>query len=234
MDKHILKTQIADNNNFMLFHIFENEWQLEKTQKIWKSQIKNILGLSNKIYARKCHIKIVSSQDATEFLEQNHQQGKNNKGSIRIGLYYKNELIQLGTFGKPQFKGSAGSAGSEYELIRLCAKINYSIIGGASKIIKHFERKYNPDVLISYANRRWSRGNVYTKLDFKLESISRPNHYYIKSNKLVHRMKYQTHKVKEMLLDKYNTDLSGQENAIQYLNLGIIWDSGNYVFIKKF
>lgn len=53
------------------------------------------------------------------------------------------------TFGK-----SRENKKYEYELYRFCNKINTNIIGAFSKLLKYFEKKYEPKSLISYGNRR--------------------------------------------------------------------------------
>ena len=52
-----------------------------------------------------------------------------------------------------------------FELLRFCSVINYSVIGAANKLLKYFEKNYNPNYLISYADRRWSQGKIYEKLN---------------------------------------------------------------------
>ena len=67
---HLDKTNLVESEGAQLFHIFEGE-----NIDIWTSMIKNKLGLNTKIYARKCLVKEVSSQEARKFLEDNHLQG---------------------------------------------------------------------------------------------------------------------------------------------------------------
>ena len=43
----------------------------------------------------------------------------------------------------------------EYELIRYAASKH--VIGGASKLLKYFERNYKPKSIITYADRRFSQ-----------------------------------------------------------------------------
>ena len=39
----------------------------------------------------------------------------------------------------------------EYELYRYCVKSGYTILGGAQKLLKHFETEYAPKRLVSYS-----------------------------------------------------------------------------------
>ena len=40
-----------------------------------------------------------------------------------------------------------------FELLRFCNKLNTSVIGGASKLLSHFEKYQKPKQLTSYADR---------------------------------------------------------------------------------
>ena len=53
------------------------------------------------------------------------------------------------------------------KIVRFCNKINTTIIGGASKLISYFIKKYKPTHIITFADRRYSIGDLYLKLGFK-------------------------------------------------------------------
>jgi len=226
-DYHLNKTELVEEQGFQLFHIFENEWIDETKQNIWKSVIKNKINPSVKIFARKCIVKIVNSKDAKKFLHNNHLQGSCSS-KINLGLYYNNELVSIMTFGKARFNKNI-----EYELIRFCSKINTSVTGGASKLLKYFERNYNPKSIISYANRRWSFGNLYEKLNFEFKYNTQPNYFYFKINQniLYTRNKFQKHKLDKLeFFDKNLTETQNMYNN----NYRKIYDCGNKVYIKEY
>jgi len=219
---HLMKTDSCREKNIHLLHIFESEWNEKK--KIWKSIIRSKLGNSNRVYARKCRVALVDRYVKNDFLEENHLQGKDNS-SVRVGLYYSEELVAIMTFGKPRFNNNY-----EWELIRYCSLANNSIVGGASKLLSYFRKNYNGSI-ISYANKRHSDGNLYKKLGFEYLHDSPPNYYYFKNrkDKLLSRNKCQKHKLKGFL-DNFNKDMTESENMF---NNGYrrIWDCGNMVFI---
>jgi hypothetical protein len=62
---HLNKTLECDKQGIELIHIFEDEW-IEKSDII-KSIIKGKLGLSSKIYARKCELKELQSNKCKDF-----------------------------------------------------------------------------------------------------------------------------------------------------------------------
>lgn len=217
-DYHVNKTDLCNRKGIQLIHIYEDDW-LYKTD-IVKSRINNLLGISNRIYARKCIVKEVGSKDANRFLETNHIQGKC-RSKYRYGLYYNNELISLMTFGISRFA-------DEYELIRFCNKLNTTVIGGASKLFKYFTRLYTDiNSIISYADRSWSIGGLYEQLGFTLNSITKPGYSYVNGNVRENRMKYQKHK---LVSDGYDKDMTEHEIMLSR-KLYRIYDSGHLKYI---
>ena len=208
---HLYKTEQVEENGYQLFHIFENEWLNLKKRNIWYSIINNKMNKNSKIYARKCVIKEVNAKKAKEFCELNHLQG-NAISSVKLGLYYENELVSLMTFRKHKKY--------QWEIARFCSKLNTVITGGASKLLKYFERTYKPSSLLSYANRRWSIGNLYEKLGFEFSHNTKPNFFYFKENEniLFARQKFQKHKINFNVLDEYR----------------VIYDAGNKAYIKSY
>lgn len=228
-ERHLMKTNLCEEKNIKLFHIFENEWLNSTKKEIWISMINNSLNNNNsKIFARKCIIKELKSKNVYDFLETNHIQGFINS-SINIGLYYNDKLVSLMTFGK-----SRDNKNYEYELYRFCNILNTNVVGAFSKILNYFEKKYKPKSIISYGNRRWTNtfNNVYNKNNFELINITTPNYFYFKGMKFESRKSFQKHRLKEKL-DIYDTNLNSNTNI--YLNgYRKIYDSGNLVYVKRY
>ena len=101
------------------------------------------------------------------------------------------------TFGKSRH--FVGNGKHQWELLRFCNKLNTNVIGGASKLLKHFIKLYNPEEIVSYADRRWSTGNLYNVLGFKLYNKSQPNYYYVIGDKRYYRFNFR----KSILVKKY-------------------------------
>ena len=226
---HLNKTLACEEKGIQLIHVFENEWLYK--QNIVKARIKNLLGIYDKtIYARKCEVREVSSKESRAFQEENHLQGAVN-AKVNLGLFYENELISLMTFGKCRFDKK-----HEWEMLRFCNKLGYHIVGGAGKLLKHFERNLKPKSLVSYADRRWSQGKLYKALGFKLDHISAPNYWYWNKKssilQLENRLKYQKHKLKN-ILKNYDNTLTESQN-MENNNFLKIYDCGNFVYEKIF
>ena len=168
--------------------------------------MKSVLGLTDeKIYARKCKIKDVSFSDCKIFLEKNHIQGNVN-AKHRYGLYYNDELVSLMTFGSKRKNLGSKSEDESYELLRFCNKLNTTVVGGASRLMNYFIKTHNPKEIISYCDRRWSQGQLYEKLGFKLDHISKPNYFYIVNGKRENRFKYRKSELVKQGFDKNKTE----------------------------
>ena len=228
---HINKSFLCEQQDIHLIHIFEYQWTLNKRQI--KQRLSNILGsYTNKVFARKCIVREIDFDITSDFLNSYHLQGSCSS-KVNLGLFYNNELVSVMTFGKPRFNKDY-----QWELIRFCNKEGYHVIGAASKLLKYFERNYNPKSLISYANRCWSWGkhNVYKDiLGMTYIGKSDANYVYInEEGTILPRYKAQKHKLKKLL---------GEENFIEELteteNMEIngwikSYDCGNLVFGKRY
>jgi len=215
---HYLKHDLCIKNNIKLIQIFENEW-IEKPNII-KSIINNTLNLSSKIYARKCSISKIPINNYIKFINTNHLYGYI-PCTIAYGLYYNNELMCVMSFKK--------NNKYEWEISRFANKLFSTVTGGASKLLSKFIYDYNPNTIMTYADRRYSSGNLYRKLGFNIIKITNPNYFYVNHNKLFSRQQFQKHKLKNKL-PIFNNILSESENMF---NNGFrrIWDAGHYKFI---
>ena len=198
-----------------LIQITEWEW-LYKNKQI-KDYLSNILTKPNKIFARKCKIKEISNKEYMDFTNNYHLEGYC-PASIRIGLFYNEELVQIMSFNKTK---------NYFEIIRECSKSGYLIVGGKSKLLKYFERIYSPKIIISYCEKNKFTGNSYIKCGFKLKEESEPSYCYYKNGRRIHKNDYKKEKI------NFDEDLSEWENMSNngYMRL---FDYGNYVFIKEY
>lgn len=226
---HINKTNICKELNIQLIHIFSDEFQNWEKIENRLRQLLNIAGVS--IYARKCAIKELTSKTCNEFLNKYHLQNKDTS-FYRIGLYYNNILVSVMTFSKLRKCLGYKSKDNVYELSRFCTLHNHYVVGGASKLLNHFIKKYNPFKIITYADRRWSNGEFYKKIGFYMDHISPPNYWYIKGDtKRLHRFGFRKNVLDKKLkiFDKNLTEWENMKNN----RWDRIWDCGNFVFIKQ-
>jgi len=208
---HLNKTNHFKERDIRIIHIWEDDWINKRS--ILESQIKYLLNKSQVgIFARKCHVREIDSKISTKFLEDNHIQGRD-YSVIKLGLFFNDELVSIMTFNKSE--GRKKMEGGGWNLSRFCNKINYSVTGGASKLLNFFIKNYDVRRIVSYADRDWSMGDLYFKLGFYLVSQNNPDYKYIVNNKRVHKSRFR----------KSKTGLSESE-----LNLLKIWDCGKIKF----
>lgn len=227
---HRDKTIACKEKGIRLIHIFEDEWN--NKSDIVKSRISNLLNFtSNKIYGRQCEIKKVSSKECKKFLNYNHIQGNVNS-SVKLGLYYEEELVSIMTFGKLRKSLGQSSKEGSWELLRFCNKINTLVLGAASKLLKHFEKNYKPEQLTSYADYRWSEGDLYNKLGFNFIHLSEPNYFYLDPKHTVryHRYNFTKHKLVKEGYDKDKTE----KEIMKERGYHRIYDCGSLKFVKKY
>lgn len=160
---HASKTELANHYGMRCIHIFD-----------WDDEDKIIALLNNNrniIYARQCSVQELAKDTAKAFINKYHLQ-KDAKASIRLGLYHKNELVSVMTFGKPRYNKSY-----DYELIRYCASAN--IIGGSEKLLAYFLKAYKCKSIISYCDLSKFSGKTYERLGFKIIRKGSPSkHWY--------------------------------------------------------
>lgn len=228
---HLNKTIECESKGIRLIHIFEDEWIV--SSNIIKNKLKHILGVNNneQVYARKCIIKEVTSDNKNIFLLNNHIQGID-KSNIKLGLYYNNELVSIMTFGNKRIFTNAVSVVGEYELIRYATSI--PVIGGASKLLSYFIKTYNPTKIISYADRRWSNGNLYEKIGFTKVSDGNPNYWYFGRDgnyRRFHRFGFAKHTLPKKLAS-FDPNISEWEN-MKNNGWDRTWDCGNLKYEMK-
>lgn len=215
---HLEKTLLCQAKEIELLHIFESEMYTNQAL-IWQSIIKSKMQLSHRIHGRKCTVREITNEESSMFLTKNHLQGNIN-AAVKIGLEFDSELVSVMTFGRNRHKKDS----NQWELYRLSSKIDHTIVGGASKMFKYFVRNFNPTEIITFADRRYSVGNVYEKLGFEFECYTRPSFYYVFGIELRNRIRYQKHKLKK-LLKTFDPKLTEHENMLQN-GIDRIWDCG--------
>lgn len=218
---HLLKTEQCELLGIHLVHIFENEWLIN--QKIVKDRIRSILGIGQRrIFARKCSIQEISSFESEEFLDANHLHGSCHD-AVRYGLYHDGELVSVMTFGKPRFNKNY-----DYELLRFASKIGCNVVGGAGKLLAEFRKSYRGSI-ISYADRRYSMGNLYEKLGFVKSGISKPNYVWTKRGNALTRYQCQKHRLAKVLGDGFDATKTEVEN-MEHNGWIRVFDCGNIVY----
>jgi hypothetical protein len=220
------KTNFMKERGVRIFHIFEDDY--DNKWEIVKSMVNNLLGKTNRIiYGRKTKVKKINDKDVVKrFLNENHLQGYHNS-EHNYGLFYEDELVGLMTFSKlRKVLGHKNNEG-KYELLRFCNKINTSVIGGASKLLKFMIKDVEPKYILSYSDKMWATGKIYENMGFKFKHSSSPNYWYVKRGTRYNRLKYQKHKLCKMGFDGNKTERQIMEEDMDMYR---IYNCGNDVY----
>lgn len=183
IDVRKLKSANAAQLNYICLYSFDEFFtffsSLQFNDKIlypWDNYSK--IFASTKIVERlsghNCKVQEVSSETAKNFLDMYHYQSSlKTVQDVRLGLFYKDELISLATFGKPRYNKSY-----DYEALRYCVKSGYQIIGGAKKLYTYFEQTYKPKSIVSYQDMSKFHGTFHEMLGYKLVCEQKSWHWY--------------------------------------------------------
>jgi hypothetical protein len=214
---HKNKTDRCRDKGIRLLHFTDVE--IENKYSIVKSIIGSALGQSKIIGARKCDIREIDNTTYKNFCNDNHIQGYA-PASVKLGLFFENRLVSIISYGKPRFNKQY-----EYELIRYCNIIDHSVMGGSSKLHKHFMKRYNPKGIISYSQRRLFAGNLYENIGMHHSHTSEPNYIWVNKNgETKSRYQSQKHKLNTLLTENEYMKANG------YFK---IYDSGNDVYLQQ-
>lgn len=215
-NRHSKKVDIANTNNINLFQITDIEWS--QKNDIVKSMILQRLGRSEAIYARKCEFRELSSSEANNFFDSSHISG-GRTARYYFGLEHNGELVSAISF------SPIGS--DQHEIIRFSSKCGVNVVGGLSKMLKRVPFTN----IFTYADRRYSTAIGYLKCGFKMLGVTKPGYEYWKNNRLHSRLKFQKHKLKN-ILENFDPEKTEAENmfANGYRRL---WDSGHYKLLRQ-
>jgi hypothetical protein len=223
---HSNKKIHCSNYGYDIINIWEDDWNDPIKKSIIKSKLKVKLGIvKSKIGARSCKIKKINSKEAKIFLNNNHLYGYVNS-KVKLGLYYKDELVSVMTFGKPRSFVSGKSSKYEWEMLRFATKKDLVVVGGISKFINFFNKHYLNVNLISYADCDWYgfTSKSYQNAGFNLIKKTDPGYWWVVNGYRHNRFNYTRWKLK---------DIKKSETVDEYMNERghyKVWNTGNLLF----
>lgn len=202
-----------------LISILESEWLTSKPLVI--SKLKHIAGLSDdeRVYARKCQLVEVSTKDKVKFLNENHIQG-DGASTINYGLCYNGKIVAC----MAMLKRNDG-----YLLNRYATSCN--VIGGFTRILKHFEQIFNSPTIHTFADLRWSCGDLYLNAGFTKTKELPPDYYWVKGGKAWHKSNWR-HTTGLKKLPGYDKNKS-ESVLMREHGFSKLWDCGKLQFTKN-
>lgn len=246
-DYHLIKTEECEEKGIRLFHIYDMEWNDKRKRRIIQDKLLYTLGIGSntKIYARNTWVEVIQDNHVKDtFLEQNHIQGKD-KPSIKLGLYCNfeyegsivaSELVAIMTFCKPRRAlGHTSKSLYDYELSRYATQLGYSVVGGFSKLLKYFKDNYDWNMIVTYADRRYSSGTLYEATGFEFSHYSKPSYvYYHKNTKEIHnRYTFRKSELKKLFPEVYDDSLTEFQIMDKLPLWKRVYDCGNLVYVYK-
>jgi len=221
---HLNKMLLLNEKKYTLLQFWESD--LKNNIETVKDMINHRLHKTeNKVHARHTEVYEITAKQYKNFCEENHIQ-RYASASYKLGLYHDKTLLSVMSFSKPRFSSLA-----DWELVRYCSKNNYLIQGGASKLFSYFVKEKNPNSVLSYASNNYSSGNLYKILGFEYSRMTKPGYFYVKSNKILSRVKCQKHKLKD-LIENFDPALTEKQN-MEMNGFFRVWDTGNSVWLWK-
>jgi len=136
------------------------------------------LGRLNTVFARNCTASRIDKDTAGGFLCAHHRM-KDASCRYRYGLFVrritgegessdfpKGTLVAVGTFSSARRMRDGSRS---FEWVRYASLTGCRVVGGMGKILEAFAADVHPDDVMTYADERWSDGQVYLELGFTLE-----------------------------------------------------------------
>ena len=221
---HYLKSFWCEKAGVRLIHIWDYEWADERKQNVLKNIILGALGmLPERYYARKttCKHYVQGCErwaELNKFFAENNIQG-NRGGSHVFTLEDSNGRILMAyKFGRPS--GGKAKKLYEYEMVRGASAPGVQVIGGASKLWKHFVDTLHPNSVVYYIDYNYFDGKSVEKLGGKFV-ISQPGvkNYWIETKEVKNREPARHKKIKESIANGECLEL---------------WNAGTKTYVFRF
>lgn len=215
---HLTKTQLADDNGYRCIHVFDWDDSLA---------IFNLLKSKTRIYARKCSLLRIDRATAELFTAKYHLQGSCRGQNIAYGLYYKGELVQLMSFGKPRYNKNY-----DFELLRLCTQTGIEVVGGPSRLFKHFLKDNPGKSVLSYCDYAKFNGKVYEAIGMKLSHMTPPAKVWSKDSEYITDNYLRQRGYDQIFKANYGKGTSNEQLMLEHGWLPV-YDCGQKVFVYQ-
>lgn len=223
---HLDKLVAAEALGYRLITIFSDEWQ-ERPAAV-RARIAAALGVAERGKGgRHLSVRRTSFSEVRGFLDANHLQGSGPPTGDSYAAFEGDALVGCMTFVKG--RAALNSSGKSPELARFCGD-GMVRPGMASKLLAAYARDSGAGELVSYADRRWSQGNVYRALGFEPAGASSPGYWYTDDYRTRrHRYSYR----KDVLVGMGGDPSKTEAELAEERGLDRIYDCGTLKFVRR-
>jgi len=215
------------NSTYLVVHLWEDQW-IHQNNKV-KSKIRSLLGITSRIHARETTIEKIDNTMLLQFLDQNHLNVAI-KGKYKYCLKYRGEIVAVISFSKGRAIKRDNELFSSYELLRFCNKLDYTVIGGFSKLLHHFIKTQRPHDIMTYVDADWSNGKSLISLGFTYEEYKEPVELWLNLTTGIREYPHIVLQKHTKLADKRVSEMKKLLKVNGYLQ---IFNSGSYKFLLK-
>jgi hypothetical protein len=189
-----------------IIHLWEDVWFTKK--ETVQSRLRAALGETQRIPARLTKVRRIDKPTLDEFIRKNHLQ-ISTTAKYKYGLFLPKQyeriintnipftysvstaaLIQSFVSSEEVLVAVASFSGGKnilrnqqtyrsFELIRFANLLNFTVVGGLDKLLKAFAKEIHPDDIMTYADRDWSDGRSYERLDFERLGSTSPQAFFV-------------------------------------------------------
>jgi hypothetical protein len=206
--RHRDKFNRCTEQGIQLLQIDGHEWSNPLTKNVWISIIKSKLGFHDRrIPARKTEFRQLTSMEANVFLASNHLQGAATSSRWCFALFWEGAIVGLMTF--------SGHQKTRLNMARMAFALNTTVVGGAGKLFCNALRLLPPLDVITFANQRYSNGNVYETLGFKKESVLPPSYQWYFKGRMMDKRQCRHEHLPKLLGASYDPSLTEHENMFR-------------------
>lgn len=203
---HYLKSFWCEKAGVRLIHIWDYEWEDERKRKVLKNIILGALGmLPERYFARNTTVHHYERTDPRwkelcQFFADNNIQGDRG-GSHVFTLEDNNRRILMAyKFGRPS--GGRAKKLYEYEMVRGASAPGVQVVGGASKLWRHFVDTLHPNSVVYYIDYNYFDGRSVEKLGGKfIASQPGVKNYWIDEQRVKNREPARHKEVRQAIED---------------------------------
>ncbi|WP_164109960.1 MULTISPECIES: hypothetical protein [Sphingobacterium] len=143
------------------------------------NRLRGLQGFGQRIYGRTTVVARIDKGVSMAFQEEHHLQGAL-PGKYRYGLFHQGELVSVAVFSGGRIIHALGTNYRSFELIRFCHKGDTLVVGGLSKLVKAFVGNFNPQDIMTYADKDWAQeDSSLATIGFKVVADLPPQRFAI-------------------------------------------------------